>query len=109
RVEGRRAVREIWKPPGTRKPIVTGWVTAERSSAAYQRLRRHLDDGRQAYVVCPLIEETEASVARAAEVEAERLRSGELRSYRVGLLHGRLRPAERRDVLAAVTPAGLRV
>ena len=64
------------------------------------RLRRHLDDGRQAYVVCPLIEETETSVARPAEVEAERLRRGELKGYRVGLLHGRLRPAERRELMA---------
>jgi ATP-dependent DNA helicase RecG len=75
-------------------------VTAERSSAAYTRLRKHLDDGRQAYVVCPLIEESETSQSRAAEVEAERLRRDELRDYRVGLLHGRLRPAERRELMA---------
>ena len=56
--------------------------------------------GKQAYVVCPLIEESETSVARAAEVEAERLRRGELKGYRVGLLHGRLRPAERRELMA---------
>ena len=48
-------------------------MTAERSSEAYKRLRKHLDAGRQAYVVCPLIEESETSQARAAEVEAERL------------------------------------
>ena len=99
-VYGDLSVTEIAKPPASRKPIETAWVTQERSSAAYQRLRRHLDDGRQAYVVCPLIEETETSVARAAEREAERLREGELRGYRVGLLHGRLRPAERRDLMA---------
>ena len=91
---------EIAKPPANRKPIVTAWVTAEKSSEAYQRLRRHLDDGRQAYVVCPLIEESETSQARAAEAEAERLRGGELRGYRVGLLHGRLRPADRRELMA---------
>ena len=97
---GDLAVTEIAKPPASRKPIVTSWVTAERSSAAYRRLRRHLDDGRQAYVVCPLIEESETSQSRAAEVEAERLRRAELRDYRVGLLHGRLRPAERRELMA---------
>jgi ATP-dependent DNA helicase RecG len=75
-------------------------VTAERSSEAYKRLRRHLNDGRQAYVVCPLIEESETSQSRAAEAEAERLRRAELRDYRVGLLHGRLRPAERRELMA---------
>ena len=75
-------------------------MTAERSSEAYKRLRKHLDAGRQAYVVCPLIEESETSQARAAEVEAERLQRAELTSYRVGLLHGRLRPVERRDLMA---------
>jgi ATP-dependent DNA helicase RecG len=99
-VYGDLSVTEIAKPPANRKPIVTAWVTEERSGDAYRRLRRHLDDGRQAYVVCPLIEESETSVARAAEREAERLRKGELRGYRVGLLHGRLRPAERRELMA---------
>jgi len=99
-VYGDLAVSEIAKPPASRKPIVTAWVTEERSSEAYSRLRRHLDDGRQAYVVCPLIEESETSVARAAEVEAERLREGELKGYRVGLLHGRLKPGERRELMA---------
>jgi ATP-dependent DNA helicase RecG len=99
-VYGDLAVSEIAKPPANRKPIVTAWVSAERSSDAYLRLRRHLDDGRQAYVVCPLIEESETSQARAAEAEAERLRRAELKGYRVGLLHGRLRPAERRELMA---------
>jgi ATP-dependent DNA helicase RecG len=99
-VYGDLSVTEIAKPPANRKPIVTSWVTEERSTEAYRRLRRHLDEGRQAYVVCPLIEESETSQARAAEAEAERLRHGELRDYRVGLLHGRLRPAERRELMA---------
>ena len=99
-VYGDLAVSEIAKPPASRKPIVTAWVTAEKSSEAYKRLRRHLDEGRQAYVVCPLIEESETSLARAAEAEADRLRRAELRDYRVGLLHGRLRPAERRELMA---------
>jgi ATP-dependent DNA helicase RecG len=99
-VYGDLAVSEIAKPPANRKPIVTAWVTAEKSSEAYSRLRRHLDAGRQAYVVCPLIEESETSQARAAEAEAERLRRAELNGYRVGLLHGRLRPAERRELMA---------
>jgi ATP-dependent DNA helicase RecG len=99
-VYGDLSVTEIAKPPANRKPIVTSWVTDERGPEAYRRLRKHLDDGRQAYVVCPLIEESETSQARAAEAEAERLRRGELRDYRVGLLHGRLRPRERRTLMA---------
>jgi ATP-dependent DNA helicase RecG len=94
-------VSELALPPANRKPIVTAWVAEERSSEAYRRLRRHLDEGRQAYVVCPLIEESETKIARAAEAEAERLRTAELREYRVGCLHGRLRPADRRAVMAS--------
>jgi ATP-dependent DNA helicase RecG len=99
-VYGDLSVSEITKPPADRKPIKTAWVGEERSPVAYSRLRKHLDAGRQAYVVCPLIEESETSQARAAEAEAERLQRGELRGYRVGLLHGRLRPVERRDLMA---------
>jgi ATP-dependent DNA helicase RecG len=100
-VYGDLAVSEISAPPANRRPIVTSWVTEERSSEAYTRLKRHLDDGRQAYVVCPLVEGSETTVARAAEDEAERLRSGELRDYAVGCMHGRLRPAQRREVMRA--------
>jgi ATP-dependent DNA helicase RecG len=99
-VYGDLAVSEIARPPADRKPIKTAWVGEERSAAAYARLRKHLDAGRQAYVVCPLIEESETTQARAAEAEAERLQKAELRGYRVGLLHGRLRPAERRELMA---------
>jgi ATP-dependent DNA helicase RecG len=99
-IYGDLAVSEIAKPPANRKPIVTAWVGAERSSEAYERLRVHLDAGRQAYVVCPLIEQSETRFARAAEEEAERLRRAELKGYRVGLLHGKLKPADRREVMA---------
>jgi ATP-dependent DNA helicase RecG len=99
-VYGDLAVSEIVRPPADRRPIKTAWVGEDRSAAAYSRLRKHLDAGRQAYVVCPLIEESETSQARAAQAEAERLQKAELRGYRVGLLHGRLRPAERRELMA---------
>jgi ATP-dependent DNA helicase RecG len=98
-VYGDLAVSEIAKPPANRKPIKTAWVAENRTADAYSRLRKHLDAGRQAYVVCPLIEESETSQARAAEAEADRLRRAELKGYRVGLLHGRLRPSERRELM----------
>ena len=100
-VFGELDVTEIEKPPASRKPIVTAWVGAERSSEAYARLRVHLDAGRQAYVVCPLIEVSETRLARAAEAEAERLQRAELSGYRVGLLHGRLKAPARREVMRA--------
>jgi ATP-dependent DNA helicase RecG len=92
-------VSEIAQPPASRKPIVTSLITHERSSAAYQRLRRLLEEGRQAYVVCPLVEESATSQARAAEGEAERLAEAELKGFRIGCLHGRLKPEARRDIM----------
>jgi ATP-dependent DNA helicase RecG len=98
-VYGDLDVTEIARPPKGRKPVITRWVSHDRSAEAYKRLRAHLEDGRQAYVVCPLVSESEVIEARAAEQEAERLRGAELRGFRVGCLHGRMRPAERRAVM----------
>jgi ATP-dependent DNA helicase RecG len=98
-VYGDLDVTEIARPPRDRKPVITSWVTHERSGEAYTRLRRHLEAGRQAYVVCPLVSESETVEARAAEEEAERLRHAELRGFGVGCLHGKLGAAERRDVM----------
>jgi ATP-dependent DNA helicase RecG len=98
-VYGDLDVTEIARPPKGRKPVLTRWVSHERSAEAYKRLRNHLAAGRQAYVVCPLVSESETIEARAAEQEAERLRHAELRGFRVGCLHGRMRPAERRGVM----------
>jgi len=99
-VYGDLQVSEIAKPPASRRPVVTRWIPEERASEAYTRLQRLLDEGRQAYVVCPLIEASETSLARAAEDEAERLRRAELRGYRVGCLHGRLKTRDRRELMA---------
>jgi len=99
-VYGDLAVSEIKKPPASRKPVITSWITEERASEAYTRLTRLLGEGRQAYVVCPLIELSETSLARAAEAEAERLRRAELKDFRVGCVHGRLKTPERRDLMA---------
>jgi ATP-dependent DNA helicase RecG len=108
-VFGDLAVTEIAKPPASRKPVITAWVGAERSGEAYERLRVHLDAGRQAYVVCPLIEANESRLARAAAEEAARLAHGELSGYRVGLMHGRLKAAERREVMRAFSAGELDV
>src|SRR5205807_3198 len=100
-VYGDLSVSEIAHPPAGRKPIVTSWVTEDRSAEAYRRLRAHLEAGRQAYVICPLISESETIEARAAEQEAERLARRELKGFRVGCIHGRLRAAERRELMAS--------
>ena len=99
-VYGDLDVSELTVLPANRKPVITRWITEERASEAYERLTRLLAEGRQAYVVCPLIEQSETSRARAAEHEAERLRTQELRDFRVACVHGKLRPADRRDLMA---------
>ncbi len=99
-VYGDLAVSEIARPPASRRPVVTSWIEERRASEAYRRLTRLLREGRQAYVVCPLIEESETSRARAAEQEAARLQRAELKGFRIGCLHGKLKPADRRALMA---------
>ena len=87
--------------PAGRRPIETFVASSERErSRAYERMRSELDAGRQAFVVCPLVEESEALQARAATAEYERLRAGELRDYEVVLLHGQMRPREKAEAMA---------
>jgi ATP-dependent DNA helicase RecG len=87
--------------PRGRQPIQTFVCSSERERArAYDRIREELRAGRQAFVVCPLVEESELLQARAATAEFERLRAGELRDFRVVLMHGQLRPAEKQATMA---------
>ncbi|MCK9519929.1 MAG: ATP-dependent DNA helicase RecG [Dehalococcoidia bacterium] len=82
-------------PPG-RVPIRTMWVQPHERDRAYGFLRERLDAGEQAYVICPLVEESEALDVRSAEEEFERLRMGPLSRYRLELLHGRM-PGRQKD------------
>jgi ATP-dependent DNA helicase RecG len=108
--------------PLGRQPIETRLVSGERErERAYGDLRAELAAGRQAYVVCPLIEEADAGDAgavadgahgealapvselglRAAGAELARLKDGELRGYELALLHGGMRPREKHEAMAA--------
>ncbi len=86
-------------PPG-RRPVKTVWVQPEEREEAYDFLRERLDSGEQAFVICPLVEESEALDVRAAEDEYEVLRKGPLRNYRVALLHGRMPGRQKDDVMS---------
>ncbi len=81
------ALREL---PKGRQPIRTRVVDEEHRAAAYEFIRERLREGRQAYVVCPLVSESELTEARAAEAEAKRLARTEFRDVKVGLLHGQM-------------------
>ena len=87
--------------PAGRAPVATRLYSEGHRAAGYEFVRKQLDKGRQAYVVCPLIEESEALQTAAALAEAERLRGGEFRAYRLGVLHGQMKPAERDAAMAA--------
>ncbi len=77
--------------PKGRRPVETFVVDGVRARArAYERIREEIAAGRQCFVVCPLVEESEALQARAATVEFERLRTTEFRDLRVELIHGQL-------------------
>ena len=82
-------------PPG-RTPIVTQLGRgAARGVEAWADVRARSPAGRQAYVVCPLIEESEKLEVASAEETFERLSGDELAGLRLGLLHGRMPPAEK--------------
>ncbi|HEX5592237.1 MAG TPA: ATP-dependent DNA helicase RecG [Solirubrobacterales bacterium] len=87
--------------PAGRQPVSTHLVTEEQRGEAFEFLRRQLREGRQAFVVCPLVGESEKVAGKAAAVEAERLREGELRDFRVGLLHGQMHSNEKNEAMRA--------
>ena len=87
--------------PAGRRPVTTHLVEEHQRDEAFEFLRRQLREGRQAFVVCPLVSESEKLPGKAAEVEAERLRAGELREFRVGLLHGQMHSAEKAEAMRA--------
>ena len=86
------AIREL---PAGRRPIKTWVVGEEKRAGAYEFIRARLREGRQAYVVCPLVSDSEKLRAKAASAEAERLRAGQLAGFRVGLLHGQMSSREK--------------
>lgn len=85
-------------PPG-RKPVVTRVFSESRRGQVYEFVKRELDAGRQAYIVCPLVEESEQQSLRSARSHAEELSEGILRDYRVGLVHGRMQGEEKERVM----------
>ncbi len=87
--------------PSGRKPVATRIVEEDERAGAYEFIRGQLREGRQAFVVCPLVEESEKMQGRAAEVEAERLAAGELREFRLGTIHGQMRSAEKAAAMEA--------
>ncbi|MBS1882454.1 MAG: ATP-dependent DNA helicase RecG [Actinobacteria bacterium] len=87
--------------PAGREPVTTKVVGEDDREVAYEFLRKRLREGRQAFVVCPLVEVSEKLPGKAAGEEAERLRRGPLRDFSVGLLHGQMHSNEKNEAMRA--------
>jgi ATP-dependent DNA helicase RecG len=88
--------------PRGRRPVETYVVDGGRERRrAYERIREEIAKGRQCFVVCPLVEESEALQAKAATAEYERLRATEFRHQRVALIHGQLPSPEKQRAMKA--------
>ena len=99
-VYGDLDVSLIREMPKGRLPVKTYAIGSDKRQRAFGFLRRHLDEGYQAYIVCPLVEAGEADLGlRPAAEYAKELAEGPFAGYRVGLLHGRMRPKEKDAVM----------
>ncbi len=90
-------------PPG-RKPIITEIVKPEVRSRAYEKIREQLREGRQAYVICPRIEEPDpdkafALMAKSVRAEAKRLKKDVFPEYEIEILHSKMKPKEKDAVM----------
>lgn len=84
-------------PPG-RQQIKTYTVGSRLHQRVYAYIRKHLDQGLQAYIVCPLVEEGETELTAAQEY-AQKLQKGPFRGYQLGLLHGRMKPKDKEETM----------
>lgn len=85
--------------PKGRQPIETYRIDSTIRERAYGYIKKFLDEGRQGYIVCPLVEEGETEDLVSATDYYERIRKGAFKDYRVGLLHGQMKAAEKNEVM----------
>ncbi len=85
-------------PPG-RKPIETYGVDEKMRKRVFSFVAKQIDMGRQIYIICPLIEESEALAAKSAVEYAEKLKKTVFGKYRIEVLHGRIKAAERKEIM----------
>lgn len=108
-VYGDLAVSVIDELPPGRTPVKTRVVSERQRSRAYQEIARHLSQGHQAYIVYPLVEESEKSDLRAATEGVELLQTKIFPGARLGLIHGRMKSSEKEAVMAAFKAGELHI
>jgi ATP-dependent DNA helicase RecG len=84
--------------PAGRSPITTYAITTDKRDRAYGYVRKFVDEGRQAYIVCPLVEDGETDLI-AAESFVKTLGNGPFKGYSIGLLHGKMKPREKEQIM----------
>ena len=87
--------------PRGRLPVQTFAVTGKLRQRAYNFIRQQLEQGHQGYIVCPMIDDRDESELQAVSSYAEEIQAGAFAQFRVGLLHGRMKPAEKDSVMHA--------
>ena len=92
-------ISTIDEMPAGRLAIKTKWIAQDDRQRAYSFIHKQITEGRQAFVICPLIEESATLEAKAAVAEHQRLSSDVFPTLRLGLLHGRMKGAEKEDVM----------
>ncbi|MDO4832136.1 MAG: ATP-dependent DNA helicase RecG [Clostridia bacterium] len=85
--------------PAGRKPVETYMIDSSIRMRAFGYIKKFLDEGRQAFVVCPLVEEGENEALLSASEYYEKIRKNEFKDYRVGLLHGKMSAAKKQEVM----------
>ena len=96
-------------PPG-RTPIATQWVNSPvEMESMWSSIRERLDSGQQAYVVCPLIDESEKLEVASAQETYDKLIAEDLHGYTVGLLHGRMTSTEKEQIMASFRSGAIQV
>lgn len=100
-IHGDLDVSQIDELPPGRKPIKTSIFSASQRHFAYDLIRREITQGRQAYIILPLVEESDKLAAKAAVAEYQKLKEMTFKGCRLGLLHGRQSPAEKDAALRA--------
>ncbi|MGH2537680.1 MAG: ATP-dependent DNA helicase RecG, partial [Candidatus Promineifilaceae bacterium] len=87
--------------PPDRQEIKTYWLKPGQRERAYRFVRKQVQAGRQAFIICPLVEESDKSEAKAATAEFERLQQHIFPDLKLGLVHGRMRPADKEAAMRA--------
>jgi len=95
--------------PAGRQPIQTYWITPDKEERALRFIRNELVKGRQAYIVCPLVEESEKVEGVVNATDLYNMLREWFAGYEVGLMHGKLKPAEKEEVMRRFTAGEIKV